>query len=41
MVQYFSLDHRNKWELVGYAALFFPAFLLLAWATLSMRRYRR
>jgi hypothetical protein len=40
VIEYFSLQGKSKWGQVGWAALFFPAFLLLAWATLSVRRYR-
>ncbi|KAI8473366.1 MAG: ATP-binding cassette superfamily [Monoraphidium minutum] len=41
LLEFYSLDKKSAWAQVGYAALFFPAFLLLAWLTLSLRRYRR
>ena len=32
MLEFYGLDGKNKWAQLGYEALFFAAFTILAWA---------
>lgn len=32
VLEFYGLDGKNKWAQLGYEALFFAAFTLIAWA---------
>lgn len=41
VLEYYDLEHVNKWAWLGWEALFFVAFLAVAWAALSLVRHQR
>lgn len=41
VLQYFDLEHVNKWAWLGWEALFFAGFVVAAWAALSLVRHQR
>lgn len=41
ILEYYDLEHVNKWAWLGWEALFFVAFLAAAWAALSLVRHQR
>ncbi|KAI7843801.1 hypothetical protein COHA_002699 [Chlorella ohadii] len=41
VLQYYDLEHVNKWAWLGWEALFFAAFVAAAWAALSLVRHQR
>lgn len=41
VLEYFSLDGIDEWAFVGYSALFFVAFVLIAWTALSFVRHQK
>jgi hypothetical protein len=41
ILQYYSFDQFNKWELLGFEILFFVALFAAAWAALQFKRQVR
>ena len=41
VLEYFSLDGINAWAFCGYSALFFAAFVWIAWAALVLVKHQR
>ena len=38
ILEYFSLDGKSKWEMLGYELIFLVVSFLLAWAALQFKR---
>ena len=41
VLEYYSLAGTNMWAFAGYSALFFSAFVLIAWAALTLVKHQK
>lgn len=41
VLEYYGLDNTSEWAFCGYSALFFVAFILIAWAALTLVRFQK
>ena len=41
VLQYYSLDTIDEWAFVGYCALFFVAFIVIAWIALVLMKHQK